>query len=85
MAGNGQSRPPGARIHKRKVQNVVRDLANTKVESIPWIGAAVALPTRHDGTMAKLVTGDEFSVPRLLNSYGEVVDTTHVLRRSTLA
>jgi hypothetical protein len=50
MAGSGQSWPPGARIHKQKVQNFVRDLANTKVKSIPRIGAAVALPTQHGGT-----------------------------------
>jgi hypothetical protein len=35
--------------------------------------------------MAKPVTGDEFTVPRLANSYGEVADTAHVSRRSTPA
>jgi hypothetical protein len=85
MAGSGQSQPLGARIQKRKVKNGVRDLADSRVESIPRIGTTVALATQSGGTMAKPVTGDEFSAPLLLNPYGEVVDTTHVSRRSSLA
>jgi hypothetical protein len=85
MAGSGQSQPLGVRLHKRKVKNVVRDLENTRVESIPRIGTEVALTTQNGGTMAKPITGDEFSAPRLLNPYGEVADTAHVSRRSSLA
>jgi hypothetical protein len=54
------------------------------VESLPWIGAAVALPTQHGGTMAKSNTDDEFTTPQLPNPQGKAADTTHVSRRSSL-
>ena len=54
------------------------------VESLPRIGAAVALPTQHGGTMAKSNTDDEFTAPRLPNPQGKPADTTHVSRRSSL-